>query len=174
MYPSLRAFVEKLEQAGELGRIRPECQPKLEIAEIADRTMKLAGGGPALLFESAKGSRFPLLINAYGSKRRMAMALGVDDISEHANAMAELLGPKLEGGLWEKLKMLPKLARVAGSLPKSTSGSAPCQEVVEMSPDLRQLPILTCWPDDGGPFITLPIVITPDPETGAPNCGMDR
>jgi 4-hydroxy-3-polyprenylbenzoate decarboxylase len=103
----------------------------------------------------------------------MAMALGVDDLSEHANAMAELLGPKLEGGLWEKLKMLPKLARVATSLPKTVT-SAPCQEVVEHNPDLRTLPILTCWPDDGGPFITLPIVITRDPETGARNCGMYR
>jgi 4-hydroxy-3-polyprenylbenzoate decarboxylase len=170
MYPSLRAFVEKLDQAGELVRIRRECNPKLEIAEIANRAMKMPGGGPALLFEAL---RFPLLINAFGSQKRMAMALGVDDLSEHANAMAELLGPKLEGGLWEKLKMLPKLARVATSLPKSVT-SAPCQEVVEHNPDLRTLPILTCWPDDGGPFITLPIVITRDPETGARNCGMYR
>jgi 4-hydroxy-3-polyprenylbenzoate decarboxylase len=172
MYPSLRAFVEKLEQAGELVRIKRECDPKLEIAEIANRTMKM--GGRALLFEAPKGSHFPLLINAFGSKRRMAMALGVEDLGEHAQAMAELLGPKLEGGLWEKLKMLPKLARVATSLPKSTNGSAPCQEVVEKEVDLRRLPILTCWPDDGGPFITLPIVITRDPESGARNCGMYR
>jgi 4-hydroxy-3-polyprenylbenzoate decarboxylase len=171
MYPSLRAFVDRLEQAGELVRVRRECDPRLEIAEIANRAMKMRDGGPALLFESPKGSSFPLLINAFGSKKRMTLAIG--DVDEHARAMAELLGPKLDGGIWEKLKMLPKLARVAASLPKLTN-AAPCQEVVDLAPDLRQLPILTCWPGDGGPFITLPIVITRDPATGTRNCGMYR
>jgi 4-hydroxy-3-polyprenylbenzoate decarboxylase len=174
MYASLRAFVDRLEQAGELKRIERECEPRLEIAAIAERTMKLPGGGPALWFEHVRGSRFPLLINAFGSERRMAMALGVQRIDEHANALAELLGAQLPGTLWEKLKMLPKLARVGGSLPKRVSGAAPCQEVVESDPDLRALPILTCWPQDGGPFITLPVVITRDPETGARNLGMYR
>jgi 4-hydroxy-3-polyprenylbenzoate decarboxylase len=174
MYPSLRSFVDELERAGELVRIRREFDPRLEIAEIAARTMKLPNGGPALLFENPRGSRFPLGINLFGSRRRMAMALGVGEIEEHARAMAELLGPQLPGTLWEKLKMLPKLARVATSLPKTISGAAPCQEVVDLEPDLRALPILTCWPDDGGPFITLPIVITRDPDTGARNCGMYR
>jgi 4-hydroxy-3-polyprenylbenzoate decarboxylase len=176
MYQSMREFVEKLDAAGELVRIRRECDPNLEIAEIAARTMKLPGGGPALLFESPRGSAFPLAINLYGSKKRMAMALGVDDIQEHASALAELVGGAAApgGSLWDKLKMLPKLARVAGALPKSSSGAAPCQEVVETDVDLRRLPILTCWPDDGGPFITLPIVLTHDPDTGVRNCGMYR
>jgi 4-hydroxy-3-polyprenylbenzoate decarboxylase len=174
MYPSLRAFVEKLDGIGELVRIRRECDPRLEIAAIAERTMKLAGGGPALLFENVRGSRFPLAINLYGSKRRMALALGVDAVEEHARALAELLGGQVPGSLWDKLKMLPKLARVAGALPKSIGGAAPCQEVVEDIVDLTQLPILTCWPDDGGPFITLPIVLTHDPDSGARNCGMYR
>ena len=177
MFPSLRAFIETLDGAGELVRIRRECDPRLEIAEIAARTMKLPGGGPALLFESPRGSRFPLAINVFGSKRRMAMALGVREIEDHARALAELLGgASAPGSLWDKLKMLPKLGRVAGALPKSIGGSAPCQEVVEEGDrvDLTQLPILTCWPDDGGPFITLPIVLTHDPETGVRNCGMYR
>ena len=177
MFASMRAFVETLEGAGELVRVRRELDPRLEIAEVAARTMKLPGGGPALLFENPRGSRFPLAINLFGSKRRMALALGVREIEEHARALAELLGgAAAPGSLWDKLKMLPKLGRVAGALPKSTSGPAPCQEIVELGDrvDLTQLPILTCWPDDGGPFITLPIVITHDPETGARNCGMYR
>jgi 4-hydroxy-3-polyprenylbenzoate decarboxylase len=175
MFPSLRTFIETLDGAGELVRIRRECDPRLEIAEIANRTMKLPGGGPALLFENPRGSRFPLAINVFGSRRRMAMALGVRDIEEHAHALAELLGgAAAPGSLWDKLKMLPKLGRVAGALPKSVSGPAPCQEVVEDRVDLTQLPILTCWPDDGGPFITLPVVITHDPDTGVRNCGMYR
>jgi len=176
-YPSLRAFVDKLDAAGELVRIGRPCDPKLEIAAIANRTMKLPGGGPALWFEHVRGSRFPLLINAFGSKKRMALALGVDALEEHAAALAELLGAHEAGGsMWDKLKLLPKLARVAGAMPKSIDGPAPCQEVVEEGDavDLTQLPILTCWPDDGGPFITLPIVITHDPETGTRNLGMYR
>ncbi|HEX9101474.1 MAG TPA: menaquinone biosynthesis decarboxylase, partial [Polyangia bacterium] len=110
MFASLRAFVETLEGAGELVRIRRECDPRLEIAEIAARTMKLPGGGPALLFENPRGSRFPLAINVFGSRRRMAMALGVREIEEHARALAELLdGAAAPGSLWDKLKMLPKL-----------------------------------------------------------------
>jgi 4-hydroxy-3-polyprenylbenzoate decarboxylase len=174
MYPSLSAFIEVLDQGKELVRIRRACDPRLEIAEIANRTMKLPGGGPALLFENVRGSSFPLAINLFGSQRRMALALGVDSLDEHARALAELLSAQPPGSLWDKLKMLPKLARVAGALPKTMSGKAPCQEIVETDVDLTKLPILTCWPDDGGPFITLPVVITHDPENGARNCGMYR
>ena len=174
-YPSLRAFVEKLEAEGELVRIKRLCDPNLEVAEIAARTMKLPGGGPALLFENIRGSSFPLLINAFGSKHRMALALGVNALEEHAQALAELLGAhEMGASVWDKLKMLPKLARVAGALPTTHDGPAPCQEVVEHDVDLTKLPILTSWPDDGGPFITLPIVLTHDPETGTRNCGMYR
>lgn len=175
-YSSFRDFVERLDRGGELVRVKHECDPKLEIAAIADRAMKLPGGGPALLFERVRGSHFPLVINAFGSKRRMAWALGVDDLDEHAQAIADLLGAgtQMPGSMWEKLKMLPKLARVAAAVPKSRGGAAPCQEVVETDPDLRTLPVLTCWPDDGGPFVTLPVVITHDPETGVRNLGMYR
>ena len=175
-YSSLRAFVEKLEAEGELVRIKRLCDPNLEVAEIAARTMKLPGGGPALLFENIRGSSFPLLINAYGSKHRMALALGVNALEEHSQALAELLGAhEMGASVWDKLKMLPKLARVAGALPTTFAKDvAPCQEVVEHDVDLTKLPILTSWPDDGGPFITLPIVLTHDPETGTRNCGMYR
>jgi 4-hydroxy-3-polyprenylbenzoate decarboxylase len=105
----------------------------------------------------------------------MARALGVRDLDEHARALAELLGAQLPGTWWEKLKLLPKLARVAQSAPRRTSAAAaPCQEVIESRVDLRALPVLTSWPKDGGPFFTLPVVITRDPETGARNCGMYR
>jgi 4-hydroxy-3-polyprenylbenzoate decarboxylase len=174
MYPSLRAFVERLDRAGELVRIRREVDPYLEVSALADRVMKLPGGGPALLFEAPRGSRYPILVNAFGSRRRMAWALGVEDVREHAEAMAELLGAHVPGSLWDKLKMLPKLARVAGSLPRKASGAAPCQEVIEDEPDLRTLPVLTCWPKDGGPFFTLPLVITHDPDTCTRNVGMYR
>jgi 4-hydroxy-3-polyprenylbenzoate decarboxylase len=177
MYPSLAAFLDRLDRAGELVRIRRECDPHLEIAEIAARTMKLPGGGPALLFERVRGSRFPLAINTFGSQRRMAWALGVDTLDEHTRAIAELVAGELPGTAWQKLAMLPKLARVAAALPRRASpslGPAPCQEVIERDVDLGALPVLHCWPQDGGRFFTLPIVITRDPDTGARNCGMYR
>ena len=171
----LRAFIETLDGAGELVRIRRECDPRLEIAEIAARTMKLPGGGPALLFENPRGSRFPLAINAFGSRRRMALALGVRELEEHARALAELLGGARRRALRDKLKMLPKLAASpARCRSRRRTGAVPGGRRGSRRPYLTQLPILTCWPDDGGPFITLPIVITHDPETGARNCGMYR
>src|SRR5262249_19213113 len=143
-------------------RVGRECDPQLEIAEIADRAMKRPGGGPALLFERVRGSRWPLVINAFGSQARMARALGVRHLDEHAGALAELLGAQVPGTWWEKLKLLPKLARVVRSAPRRAQ-TAPCQEVIEPRVDLRALPVLTCWPKDGGPFLTLPVVITRDP-----------
>jgi 4-hydroxy-3-polyprenylbenzoate decarboxylase len=177
-FPSLRAYVDKLEQSGELVRIGRECDPNLEIAEIANRAMKMPGGGPALLFERVRGSAYPLAINSFGSRRRMALALGVDAVEEHARALAELLGSHESaagGSMWDKLKMLPKLARVAGAMPKTVKEGA-SQEIVATGSDvdLSSLPILTSWPDDGGPFLTLPVVITHDPETGTRNLGLYR
>ncbi|MCX7980865.1 MAG: menaquinone biosynthesis decarboxylase [Bacteroidia bacterium] len=172
----LGAFVEKLEKAGELRRIKVPVSPRLEITEITDRITKARG--PALLFENT-GTEFSLLINAYGSERRMALALGVEKLEAVSERLMRLFqaltGPK--ASLWEKLTLLPKLGEVAGYLPRKRRGRrAPCQEVVYLGKEARlsRLPILTCWPEDGGPFITLPIVHTYHPETGHRNVGMYR
>lgn len=174
--PGLRAFVERLEAAGELHRIKAPVSPRLEITEITDRISK--AGGPALLFENT-GTAFPLLINAYGSERRMAMALGVERIEAVSQRILKLFrqltGPK--ASLWEKLALLPTLGEVASFLPRRwRGGRAPSQEVVYTGEAARlsMLPILTCWPADGGPYITLPIVHTYHPETRTRNVGMYR
>ena len=170
-FSSLKNFVEFLEDRKELVRIREEVDPILEIAEISDRVVKK--GGPALLFENVKGSRFPVLMNAYGSRRRMSWALGVEDWEEQADRLRNLLKTQPPQSFWDKLKIVPKLIEIAKSLPKEV-GSAPCQEVVMDLPDLTKLPILKCWPKDGGRFLTLPMVITRDPETGHRNVGLYR
>ncbi len=168
---SLQDFISLLESKNQLVRIHEEIDPVLEIAEISDRVMKK--GGPALLFENVKGSRFPVLINAYGSYQRMSWALGVEDMEEHASRLRNLLKTHPPQSFWDKLKIVPKLLEVAKSLPKEVS-KAPCQEVVMEEVDLNQLPILKCWPKDGGKFITLPMVITKDPDTGIRNVGLYR
>jgi len=170
-WTSLRQFVDFLAAKGELVTIREEVDPALEIAEIADRVMKAEG--PALLFEKVKGSPFPLAINLYGSRRRMSWALGVEDLEEIPRRLRELLTTQPPEGFWDKLKMVPKLAQVARSTPK-TVAKAPSQEIVWDKIDLNRLPILKCWPEDGGRFITLPMVITQDPDTGRRNVGLYR
>ena len=170
-HDGLREFVRLLEERGELRRIRQEVDPFLEVTEISQRVMR--AGGPALLFERVKGSRFPLLINTYATRRRMSWALGVADLEEHARTIAELVKSQPPAGLLDKIRMLPKLARVATAMPRTVT-TAPCQEVVETTPDLSKLPIITCWPDDGGPYITLPMVITRDPDKGSRNVGCYR
>lgn len=172
-FDGLRAFVEKLEREGELVRVRAEVDPYLEIAEIADRTMK--AGGPALLFENVLGSRFPLLINAYGSRRRMSRALGVQDLEEHARAIEELVRTRAPKSARELVEMSAKLPALASAVPRKV-GTGACQEVTWFGDDidLMALPVMTCWPKDGGPFFTLPNVITKDPDTGARNIGMYR
>ncbi len=171
MTTSLQDFISFLEQKKQLVRIREEIDPVLEIAEIADRAVKQ--NGPALLFENVKGSAFPVLINLYGSYQRMSWALGVEDMEEHPKRLRELLKTHPPQSFWDKLKMVPKLLEVARSLPKEVT-DAPCQEVRMSEPDLNQLPILKCWPKDGGRFITLPMVITRDPDTGIRNVGLYR
>lgn len=173
MYDGLSSFVETLEREGELVRIGREVDPYLEIAEIADRTMK--AGGPALLFERPKGSRFPLLINAFGSRKRMALALGVRDLEEHARAIAELVHTKAPGSARELAEMARRLPALSHTVPRKAS-RAPCQEIVLEADavDLDALPVMTTWPKDGGPFFTLPNVITRDPDTGIRNIGMYR
>ncbi len=172
-FRSLKAFVEELERAGELVRIREFVSPVLEITEVADRMVK--NGGKALLFENT-GTQFLLLINAMAGDRRICMALGVKELgdieTELAGLMKEFMGPR--AGLMDKLRLLPALAEVASWMPRPVRGRGACQEVVMQKPDLGLLPVMTCWPADGGPFITLPAVHTIDPDSGIRNLGMYR
>lgn len=171
-YQDLRDFLSTLERAGELKRIPFEVDPYLEITEFADRSVKT--GGPALLFEKPKGSRIPLLINAFASQRRMELALGVGSVEEIAERITGFLQMRAPEGMMDKLRMLPKLAELGSVFPK-TVPSAPCQEVVRRDGfSLKELPVLHCWPLDGGPFITFPMVFSRNPVTGKRNCGMYR
>ncbi len=174
-YRNQQEFINALEQAGELIRIQPFVNPKLEIAEITDRVSKSGNGGKALLFENT-GFGFPVLMNAYGSERRMCMALGVDDLNDVAKEIENLFhllsSPK--ENILDKLKLLPKLGQFASWMPKVKSGRGECQEIVMKEPDITKLPVITCWPKDGGPFVTLPIIHTKDPNTQSRNVGMYR
>jgi 4-hydroxy-3-polyprenylbenzoate decarboxylase len=126
-----------------------------------------------LYFENPKGSSFPLLINLYGSYRRMSWALGVEDMEDHAERLRNLLHTEPPTSFWDKLKMIPKAAEIAKAIPKATR-KAPCQEIVWDEIDLNRLPILKCWPEDGGRFITLPMVITRNPDNHKRNVGLYR
>ena len=170
-YNSLWDFVQVLEREGELKRVSHPVRAELEITEIADRVMKT--GGPALLFENVVGKRVPVLINAFGSPRRMAMALGVREIEEIAREIDHLTHLKPPASWSEKFRLLPDLLRLAGAAPRLV-GAGECQEVVERDPDLTALPVLTCWPGDAGPFITLPLVLSRDPRDGRRNVGLYR
>ncbi len=171
-YRDLRDFISRLDKEGELRRISAEVDPVLEITEITDRVSK--ANGPALLFERPKGSKFPLLINSVGSARRMNLALEVDDLDEVAGRIRSILNLQSPQGLFDKLKMLPKLAELGSFFPKSVK-SGPCKEVIKKDGfSLLDFPILKCWPQDGGRFITWPMVITKNPETGKRNVGCYR
>jgi 4-hydroxy-3-polyprenylbenzoate decarboxylase len=171
-FRDLREFLSALEARAELLRIRAPVSAELEVAEIADRAIK--AGGPALLFENVKGHDVPLAMNLFGTMERMCLALGVTSLDEIGARMVEVIEPEIPSNLIEKLKMLPKLARLADFVPKTVS-SAPCQEVVEEErPSLAFLPVVKTWPGDGGPFLTLPLVFTKDPKTGRRNVGMYR
>lgn len=174
-YRNQQEFIAALEKAGELMRIKTFVNPKLEIAEITDRISKSGNGGKALLFEKT-GYAFPVLMNAYGSEKRMCMALGVNDLNDVAkeieNLFKLLAAPK--EGILDKLKLLPKLGQFASWMPKVKSGRGECQEIIMQEPDITKLPVITCWPKDGGPFVTLPIIHTKDPNTLSRNVGMYR
>ena len=181
MADHLAGFLTELDRAGELVRIAEPVRVHLEMAEIADRVMKQPGGGKALLFEKpiledGSVSAFPVAINTFGSWRRMAMALSVDDIEEHAARIAEMLKPDVPKGFWAKVQLIPKFAELAKVPPREYKGRPPCQEVVLEGDavDMRRIPVMTSWPKDAGPFITMPMVITRDPETGVQNVGMYR
>ncbi len=171
-YSDLRDFIHALEKHKELKRISVEVNPNLEIAEFADRAVK--SGGPALLFEKPTGSRMPVLINSFASMRKMELALEVDSVEEVAGRISEFLQLRMPEGLVGKLKMLPMLAEVGAFFPKMVS-NGPCKEVIRHDNfSLDEYPILKCWPEDGGRFITLPMVFSRNPDTGKRNCGCYR
>jgi 4-hydroxy-3-polyprenylbenzoate decarboxylase len=174
-YRNQQHFIDVLEKAGELVRIKTYVDPKLEMAEITDRVSKTRGGGKALLFENT-GYPFPVLMNAYGSEKRMCIALGVshlDDVAKEIENLFHLLSAPKENIL-DKLKLLPKLGQFASWMPKVKSGRGECQEIMMPQPDITKLPVITCWPKDGGPFVTLPVIHTKDPNTNTRNVGMYR
>jgi len=180
-FDTLRAFIDALDDAGELTRITRPVSLDRELCEIADRVMKQAGGGRALLFEhpvlmSGQRSEFPVAINVFGSMRRMAMSLGVDNLDEIGKRITNLLEMKVPEGLIAKIALLPRLLEVGRFPPRVRSGTPPSQEVVwrEGDVDLDRLPLMKCWPDDGGAYITFPMVITRDPKRGIRNVGMYR
>jgi len=172
-FDDIREWITALERAGELKRVRAEVDPVLEITEIADRVMKKTG--PALLFENVKGHPGArVLINQFGSVRRMNLALGVNSLDEIAERLRMFMDVKSPQGFLEKIKMLPMLADLGKFFPKTVS-SGPCKEVIQRDNfSLLDFPILQCWPQDAGRFITLPCVISKDPRTGKRNVGMYR
>lgn len=179
-YDDLREWIAALDRAGELKRIRTEADPILEITEIVDRVSKanspkFGPGGPALLFENIKGHPgMQLLINQFGSQRRMNKALEVEKLDEIADRIRVFMDVKSPQGFLDKVKMLPMLAEMGKFFPKSVA-TGPCKEVIRRDQiNLLDFPILQCWPKDGGRFITLPCVITRDPKTGKRNVGMYR
>lgn len=175
-YSGLLPFIKKIEEIDELRRIDIFVDPVLEITEITDRITK-SGNGKALLFENT-GTSFPVLINTFGSDNRMALAIGRIDLDEASREMDKLFnvltGNSGKGGMKKKLSAIPDLIKLARIVPSRSSGRGKCQQIVIHNPDLGILPILKCWPYDGGRFVTLPIVHTRHPETGATNAGMYR
>jgi 4-hydroxy-3-polyprenylbenzoate decarboxylase len=178
---SLREFVDQLDRAGELVRVTQPVSLNLELCEISDRVMKQPGGGPALLFEQpvlmdGTRSAFPVGMNLFGSMRRVSMAMGVERLDDIGTRITELLQMKVPDGLVGKLSLIPRLLEVAKFPPRVRGGAAPSQEIVWRGEqvDLGKLPLIKCWPQDGGAYITFPMVITRDPKRGIRNVGMYR
>ena len=181
VFDRLGDFVTALDRAGELVRVKAPVAAKLELSAISDRVMKQPGGGKALLFEHVlldDGTRSPcpVAINLFGSMRRMAMALGAGNLDDIGGRITELLELKVPDGLLGKLALVPRLLEVAKFPPRTRGPGAASQEIIARGEDadLRRLPVLTCWPADGGPYITLPMVISRDPVRGIRNVGMYR
>jgi 4-hydroxy-3-polyprenylbenzoate decarboxylase len=173
MFQDLNAFVSALDERRELARIEEAVSPDLEICAVTDRVSKSRGGGPALLFEAPTGFDIPVATNLFGSLSRMCLALGVESLDDLAREIDELTTPRMPAGLLDMVKMLPMASRLRDLLPRTVRDAA-CHEVVRKNGTLDELPILRCWPDDGGRYITFPLVITKDPETGARNVGAYR
>jgi 4-hydroxy-3-polyprenylbenzoate decarboxylase len=174
-YKNLAHFIQILEENNELTVITEAVSTNLEITEITDRFSKLPNGGKALLFKNT-GYNFPVLTNAFGSEKRICLSLGVENLSQISTEIEDLLknitSPK--NTIFDKLKTLPQLGKIASWMPKIIKGKGSCQQVVDFEPDLNKLPILNCWTADGGKFITLPCVVTRDPKTKIRNVGMYR
>ena len=173
MFPDIVSFIAEIERRRDLVRIVEPVSPDLEIAAVIDRVSKAPGGGPALVFEQPTGHRMPVAANLFGSMARMCLALGVESLDEVAREIEELTTPPQPKGFMDALKLMPLASRLTDLMPKTVK-DAPCQEVVKMDGGLDELPVLRTWPEDGGPFITLPLVITRDPETGTRNIGTYR
>ncbi|MGM0601842.1 MAG: menaquinone biosynthesis decarboxylase [Bacillota bacterium] len=170
-YESLRDFIKMLEENNELIRVKTEVNADLEITEIADRVVKK--GGPALLFENIKNSDMPVLINAFGSYKRMELALEVENLNQIGSRIEDYLNTPIPENLFDKIKVLPLLKEVSDFFPVTVK-NAPCQEVIKEEVDLSEIPVLKCWPEDGGKFFTLPLVFTKNIKTGQQNMGMYR
>ena len=173
MYADLDDFLADLKRKDLLSRVAEPVSPVLEIAAVVDRACKSPGGGPALLFEKPTGFDIPVAANIYGSMARVCLALGVNALDDLAKEIDELMTPQMPSGIMDALKMLPMVGRLRDLMPKTVKDAA-CQEVVQENGTLDDLPVLTCWPDDGGPYITFPLVFTRDPESGERNIGTYR
>src|SRR5215212_6411271 len=173
MFNDLNEFIAALDGERELARISDPVSPDLEICAVTDRVSKTPGGGPGLLFERPAGFDIPVAVNLFGSMKRICMALGVRRLDDLAREIDELATPKIPGGMLEALKMLPTVNRLRDLMPRTVK-DAPCHEIVDRGGSLDDLPILKCWPEDGGRYITLPLVFTKDPETGVRNIGTYR
>src|SRR4051812_47029593 len=173
MFQDLNEFIAALDKERELARVLDAVSPDLEIGALTDRVSKSPGGGPALLFERPTGFDVPVAVNLFGSMKRICMALGVRRLDDLAREIEDLTTPKVPAGMLDALKMLPMVNRLRDLMPRTVK-DAPCQEVVRRDGTLDELPILKCWPDDGGRYITLPLVFTKDPETGVRNIGTYR
>src|ERR1051326_7136454 len=173
MYKDLSEFLTDLDKRRLLTRIAEPVSPDLEIAAVTDRACKSPNGGPALLFEKPAGFSMPVATNVFGSLERMCLALGVEKLDDLAREIDELMTPPAPKGMLDALKLMPLVTRLTDLMPKTVK-DAPCQEVVNRNGSLDEIPILKCWPEDGGRFITLPLVFTRDPETGVRNIGTYR
>jgi len=173
MYSDINDFISDLDKRGLLSRIRENVSPDLEIAAVTDRVCKLPGGGPGLLFERPTGFDMPVATNLFGSVERMCLGLGTSSLDAVAKEIDDMMTPKMPSGMLDAFKMLPMLDRLRDLMPKIVK-EAPCQEVVKKDGSLDELPILKTWPEDGGRYITFPLVITKDPETGVRNIGTYR
>jgi 4-hydroxy-3-polyprenylbenzoate decarboxylase len=167
MFKDLNDFIAALDKARELARITDPVSPDLEISAVTDRVSKSPGGGPGLLFERPTGFDMPVAVNLFGSMKRVCMALGVQTLDDLATEIDELATPKIPTGMLDALKLLPTVNRLRDLLPKTVK-DGPCQEVVQKNGTLDDIPILKCWPEDGGPYITFPLC---SPRIPRPGCG---
>jgi len=164
-------FVEELDKAGELKRVKAEVDSNLEIAEILRRTMY--SNGPAILFENVKGFDMPVLGNAFGSLKRLEIGLETTDFTEIGQRIVDMTRMEMPSGMLNKIKKLPELSKMSNSFPK-LENSGPVTQVVSDSPSFDKIPILKTWPNDVGKFITFGLVATKHPETGVRNLGVYR